>query len=148
MPASTLAFLVYLLVVELNKCLCVKDLLANLSLQLFLGEMQNIAFRLMLSSCLWLYVCVCLCVCLSVCLCVCRFVDLRKTVWDRDVVFVFKLRWITPNIISKSLTQIWLWIPRWRTQWWPWNTIIGCNSVIYYYRDFVFSLDCSNDTAH
>ena len=50
----------------------------------FLGEMQRIAFRLKLSSC----VCVCVSVCLSVCLCVyAAFVDLRKTVWDRDVVF-------------------------------------------------------------
>ena len=37
----------------------------------------------------------CVCVCLSVCLCVCvyvcvyaAFVDLRKTGWDRDVVFL------------------------------------------------------------
>ena len=49
----------------------------------FLGEMQRIAFRLMLSS--FMYVCVCVCVCLSVCLyvyvCVyAAFVDLRKTV--------------------------------------------------------------------
>ena len=37
----------------------------------FLGEMQRIAFRLLLSSC----------VCVSVCVCVCAaFVDLRKTV--------------------------------------------------------------------
>ena len=45
----------------------------------FLGEMQRIAFRLMLSSC----VCVCVCVCLSVCRSVCvfaAFVDARKTV--------------------------------------------------------------------
>ena len=46
---------------------------------LFLGEMQRIAFRLMLSSC----VCVCVCVCVYA-----AFVDLRKTVWDRDAVFV------------------------------------------------------------
>ena len=39
----------------------------------FLGEMQRIAFRLMLSSCV--------CVCVSVCLCVyAAFVDGRKTV--------------------------------------------------------------------
>ena len=41
----------------------------------FLGEMQRIAFHLMLSSC------VCVCVYAA-------FVDLRKTVWDRDVDFV------------------------------------------------------------
>ena len=74
----------------------------------FLGEMQRIAFRLMLSSC------VCLSICLSVCLSVCvyaAFVDDRKTVWDRDVVF-FKLRGMTPNITYKSFTQIGLQIPR------------------------------------
>ena len=38
----------------------------------FLGEMQRIAFRLMVSSCV--------CVCLSVCVCVyAAFVDLKKT---------------------------------------------------------------------
>ena len=47
----------------------------------FLGEMQRITFRLMLSSCVY--------VCLSVCVCVyATFVDLGKTAWDRDVVFV------------------------------------------------------------
>ena len=40
---------------------------------LFLGEMQRIAFRLMLSPC------VCVCVCLSVCL-YAAFVNARKTV--------------------------------------------------------------------
>ena len=44
----------------------------------FLGEMQRIAFRLMLSSH----------VCVSVCVYVCRVLDLRKTAEDRDVVFV------------------------------------------------------------
>ena len=39
----------------------------------FLGEMQSIAFRLMLSSC------VSVCVCVSVCM-YAAFVDLRKTV--------------------------------------------------------------------
>ena len=33
----------------------------------FLGEMQRIAFRLMLSSCVCVCVCVCLCVCLGLC---------------------------------------------------------------------------------
>ena len=39
----------------------------------FLGEMQRIAFRLMLSSCVC-SVClsVCVCVCVFVCVCVCR----------------------------------------------------------------------------
>ena len=59
------------------------------------------------------------------------FVDLRLTVWDRDFVIFFKLCRITPDIICKSLTQIWLQIPRWRTKWRPWNTIIDCNSAIY-----------------
>ena len=44
----------------------------------FLGEMQRIAFRLMLSSCV--------CVCLSVCIYT-AFVNLGITVWDTDVVF-------------------------------------------------------------
>ena len=49
-----------------------------------------------------------------VCLCVClysTFVDLRKTVWDRDVIFSI-LRGIKQDIICKSLTQIGLKIPR------------------------------------
>ena len=55
----------------------------------FLGEMQRIGFRLMLSLC----VCVCVCVCarvrVCVCVCVCdSFMDIRKTVWDRNVVFL------------------------------------------------------------
>ena len=43
----------------------------------FLGEMQCIAFRLMLSSC----------VCVSVCV-YAAFVDAKKKVCDRDVVFL------------------------------------------------------------
>ena len=44
----------------------------------------------------------CLGVCVFVCVCVyAAFVGLRKTVCDRDVVF-FRLRGITPNIISKE----------------------------------------------
>ena len=42
----------------------------------FLGEMQRVAFHHV-------------CVCVSVCLCVyATFVDLRKTVWDRDAAFL------------------------------------------------------------
>ena len=61
----------------------------NSILYRFLGEMQRIAFHLMLSS----YVCVC--VCLSVCVCVyAAFVDLRKTVWNREVIFDLNcLKW-------------------------------------------------------
>ena len=94
----------------------------------FLGELQRIAFRLMLSSsCM----CVCVCLCVSVCVCVyAAFVDLRKTVWDRDVLFSILLR-MTPDITCKSFTQIGLQIPRWRTKWRPWNAIIGSNSAIY-----------------
>ena len=69
----------------------------------------------------------------SVCVCVCvyaAFVDLRKTVWDRDIVF-FRLLEITRDITCKSFTQIELQIPRWRTKWRPWNTIFGRNSAIY-----------------
>ena len=41
----------------------------------FLGEMQRIAFRLMLSSCVCVCVCVCeWCVCVYVCVCVCLWV--------------------------------------------------------------------------
>ena len=41
----------------------------------FLGEMQCIAFRLMLSSCVCVYMCVSVCVsaCVSVCVCVCVY---------------------------------------------------------------------------
>ena len=39
----------------------------------FVSEMQRIAFRLMLSSCVCLCVCLCLCVCAA-------FVDAKKTV--------------------------------------------------------------------
>ena len=54
-----------------------------------LGEMQRIAFRLMPSSYVYLCLSVCLCVCVCVCLCVYAvFMDLRKTVGDRDAVFV------------------------------------------------------------
>ena len=64
----------------------------------FLGEMQRIAFRLMLSSCVCVCMCVCVCVCVCVSVCVCvwmcvsvcvsaAFVNLRKTVWARDAVF-------------------------------------------------------------
>ena len=42
-------------------------------LNMILGEMQRIAFRLMPSSC----VCVCLCVCVFVCVCVCGCVGVR-----------------------------------------------------------------------
>ena len=53
-----------------------------------------------------LAVCVCMCLCVCVCVCVCAvFVDARKTVCDRDVVF-FNLRGITMDIICKSLIQI------------------------------------------
>ena len=66
--------------------------------------------------CEWACVCVCLSVCLSVCV-YAALVDLRKTASDRDVVFCFRLRGITSDIICKSLTQIELQIPRWRTKW-------------------------------
>ena len=44
----------------------------------------------LLAVCSWLHIgCVCVCVCLSLCVCVyAAFVDLRKTVWDRDIVFL------------------------------------------------------------
>ena len=76
--------------------------------------------------------CVGLCVCLSVCVCVCVL-----CLWSSgkrfeiETSFFFKLRGITPDIISKNLTQIRLQISRWRTKCRPFNTIIGCNSAIY-----------------
>ena len=70
-------------------------------------------------------VCVCLCACVHA-----AFVDLRKTVWVRDVVFS-KLLGMTPDITCKSFTQIGLHFPRRRTKWRLWNTIIGRNSATY-----------------
>ena len=126
---------------HLNISLLLKPLL---SVQ-FLGEMQRIAFRFMLSSwvcvrvcacvhacvrecvracvcvcvCVCVCLCVCVCVCLCVCVCVCRVCGRhRKTVWDKDVVFL-------------KLTQFGLQIPKWRTKWWSWNTISCYYSVIY-----------------
>ena len=89
----------------------------------FVGEMQRIAFRLMILSCVRVYA---------------AFVDLRKTLSDKDR--FYKLCGITPDIICKSLTQIGLQIPRWRPSWRPWNTIIGRNSAIYRHR---ISLNCA-----
>ena len=73
-----------------------------------LGEMQRIAFRLMLSSC----VCVCVCVYLSVSVCVyAAFVRYRRR--------FLKLLGMTPDITCKSFTQIGLQIRRWRIKWRP-----------------------------
>ena len=47
----------------------------KLGVSLFLGEMQRIAFRLMLSVCVFVCVCLCGCVCVYA-----AFVDARKTV--------------------------------------------------------------------
>ena len=109
---------------------------------IFLGEMQCIEFRLMLSSYVCVGVCVGVCVYVRACACVCvcvyaAFVDLRKTVWDRDVVFFFKLRGITPEIIYKSLTQIGLQIPKWWTNSGR-ETLIGLTKPFINDRDFVF----------
>ena len=52
-----------------------------------------------------LCVCVCLCVCVSVCVCVCvyaAFVDARKTVWGRDVVFLNCAEWH-----RRSVVEVW-----------------------------------------
>ena len=96
----------------------------NSFLPLFLGEMQRMAFRLMLSSC------VCLCVCLCMCVCMTRFWTPGKR-FEIEISFFFTLRGITPHIICKSLKQIGLQIPRWRTKWGPSNTIIDRISAIY-----------------
>ena len=76
-----------------------------------LDEMQCIAFRLMVSSRVLVCVCVCMCV----------WTSAKR--FEIETSFFFKLRGITPDIICKSLTQIGLQIPRWRTKWRPWNTI-------------------------
>ena len=66
----------------------------------FLGEMQRIAFRFMLS------LCVCVCVCLSGCLCVCVCMP---RLWASgkqfgiQTSFLFELRGITPDIICKCV---------------------------------------------
>ena len=65
-----------------------------------LGVMRRIAFRLLLSSC----VCVCLCV-------PCFWTSGKG--FEIETSF-FKLRGITPDITCKILTQIGLKIPRWR----------------------------------
>ena len=44
----------------------------------FLSEMQRIAFRFMISSCV--SVCLCVCVCVCVCLCVCRVCGRQENV--------------------------------------------------------------------
>ena len=46
-------------------------------------------YAIIMCVCVCVCVSVCLSVCVSVCLCVyAAFVDLRKTVWDRDVIFL------------------------------------------------------------
>ena len=67
-----------------------------------------------ISTLCYRHVCVYVSVCLSLCM-YAAFVDLRKTVCDRDTVF-FKLLGMTPDITCKSFTQIGLQIPRWRTK--------------------------------
>ena len=49
-----------------------------LSTKMFLGEIQRIALRLMLSSCVCVCVCLCVCVCVSDCVCVSRLWTPRK----------------------------------------------------------------------
>ena len=83
-----------------------------------LGETQRIAFRLLLSTC------VCLCVCMPHLWTPGNGLRYRRR-------FFLKLRGMTPDVACKSFTQIGLQIPRCRTKWWPWNTIIGHNSAIY-----------------
>ena len=88
-----------------------------------------------------------------VCVCVCLYVCMPR-LWtpgkrfEIELVFFSKLHAITPDIICKSLTQLLLQIPRWRTKWRPWNTIIGCNSAIYECRFFIFHWIVHNDSAH
>ena len=98
----------------------------------FLGEIQSIAFRLLLSSCVCVCVCVCVCACVClcvcvcvcvcvwvcVCVCVCRFCESQEN-GLRERRFFLQLRGIPPNIIYKSFTEIGLQNPRWRTKWRP-----------------------------
>ena len=90
----------------------------------FFDEMQRLHFALCYRK-----VCVCMCACVCVCVCM-------PSLWTSGKRFeiepsFFKLLGITPDITYKSFTQIGLQIPRWRTKWRPWNTIIGRNSAIY-----------------
>ena len=65
--------------------------------------------------------CVCVCVCLSVgvCVCVCRVCGPQENCLRyRRHLFSILLE-MTPDIAYKSLTQIGLQIPRWRTKWRP-----------------------------
>ena len=73
-----------------------------------------------------------MCVCLSVCVYVCmpRLWTSGKR-FELETSFFSELLGMTRDITCKSFTQIGLQIPRWRTKWRPWNTIIGRNSAIY-----------------
>ena len=59
-------------------CVCLEDLFLLVSA--FVGEMQRIAFRFMLSSCVCLCVCVCVRVCVCMCVCVCVRAGVRACV--------------------------------------------------------------------
>ena len=48
---------------------------------------NSLHFRWNATHCISPYAIV-MCVCVSVCVCVCRVLDLRKTIWDRDAVFI------------------------------------------------------------
>ena len=68
-------------------------------------------------------VCVCVCLCVSVCVCLCVCVSVcMPRLWtpgkrfEVEMSFFFKLRGMSPDIASKSFTQIVLQIPRWRTK--------------------------------
>ena len=93
--------------IPMKSCDCIN--LHRNACSIFLGEMQRIAFRLLLWSCMSVSVCVC------VCLCVCRVCGRQENSLRQKRRF-FKWRGITPDIICKSLTQIELQIPRWRTK--------------------------------
>ena len=60
----------------------------------------------------------CVCVSVSVCVCMPRLWTSGK-LFEIEPSFFFELRGITPDIRCKSLTQIELQIPRWRTKWRP-----------------------------
>ena len=107
----------------------------NLIYGVFLGEMQRIAFRPLLSSC----VCVCMCVYDA-------FVAARKMIWDREVVFFNCAKW-------HQIYPVGVWHKSdYKFQYGGQN---GCRETLYLAvtqpfidRDFVFHWIVSNETGH
>ena len=87
--------------------------------QPFLGEMQCIAFCLMLSSCV----------------CMLHLWTPGKR-FQIETSFLFKLYRMTPDITCKSLTQIRLQIPRWRTKWRPFKGMALSQAFIFHFKSY------------